>query len=198
MEKVIITESDILNAKPYIPLVLKYTLAKYIAELSCERKAITVQEGGVDSIALPDMTQRNTLMEQQYKIGVFVKEYMGKTFDPVKESGGADVPYLMATDDADAWSDFETQIDRLKRSKNKEVADKCYEILNDYHAFCRMVSIEIEQELQIKNDPIGRFAWLCKSLINNFTMEDFQRIVGEIGALREELGESKEPEKQEE
>ncbi len=198
MEKVIITENDILNAKTAIPLVLKYTLAKYIAELSCERKAITVKEGGVDAISLPDMVQRNTLMEQQYKIGVFVKEYMGKDFSPVKESSGADVPYLMSADDSDGWSDFETQIDRLKRSKNKEVADKCYEILNDYHAFCRMVSIEIEQELQIKNDPIGRLAWLCKSLINGFTLEDFQRIVGEIGALREELGESKESEKQEE
>lgn len=198
MEKVIINEEDILNANTSIPLVLKYTLAKYISEFCCEKKQITIRESGMDSIALPDLAQRNTLMEQQYKIGVFVKEYMRNHFDPVKDAGGNDIPYMMSADDADRWSDFETQIDRLKRSKNKEVADKCYEILNDYHAFCRIVSIEIEQELEIRNDPVGRFAWLCKSLINTFTMEDFNRIVGELGELRKELGESQDSEKSEE
>lgn len=187
MEKVIITEQDILNAKSSIPLTTKFAVAQYIAEFSTDKKQITVKEGGVDSIALPDMRQRNTMREAQFKTGVFVTEYMKRKVDFVKGSDDIPYPYLMAADEVDAWSDFETQLDRLKRSKNKDVADKCYDILNDYHAFCRMVSIEIEQELQIKNDIVGRFAWLVKYLIANTNPEDMQKTIDELNELQEQL-----------
>ena len=191
MDKVIINEQDILNANANLPLVLKYTLAKYIAELCVEKKQITLKEDGEDSIPLPDMAQRNTLRESQFKIGVFVKEYMRNAFEPVKSTNDKEIPYLMAADDADKWSDFETQIDRLKKSKNKEVADKCFDILNDYHAFCRMVSIEIEQELQIRNDIVGRFAWIVSVLLRNTTPEKLNETLEEIRKMQEQL-ESKE------
>lgn len=191
MDKVIINEQDILNANANLPLVLKYTLAKYIAELCVEKKQITLKEDGEDSIPLPDMAQRNTLRESQFKIGVFVKEYLKNTFVPVKSINDKEIPYLMAADDADKWSDFETQIDRLKKSKNKEVADKCFDILNDYHAFCRMVSIEIEQELQIKNDIVGRLAWIVSVLLKNTTPEKMNETIEEIKKMQEQL-ESKE------
>ena len=191
MDKVIINEQDILNANANLPLVLKYTLAKYIAELCIEKKQITLKEDGEDSIPLPDMAQRNTLRESQFKIGVFVKEYLKNTFVPVKSINDKEIPYLMAADDADKWSDFETQIDRLKKSKNKEVADKCFDILNDYHAFCRMVSIEIEQELQIKNDIVGRLAWIVSVLLKNTTPEKMNETIEEIKKMQEQL-ESKE------
>lgn len=187
MEKIIITEQDILAASESIPITLKYAVAQFIAEFSTDKKQITIKEGGVDSIALPDMRQRNTMREAQFKTGVFVKEYMKKEVDFVRGTDDIPIPYLMAADEADAWSDFETQLDRLKRSKNKEVADKCYDILNDYHAFCRMVSIEIEQELQIKNDIVGRFAWLVKSLINDSTPEKLQESIEGLKEIKEEL-----------
>ena len=187
MDKVIITEQDILTASASIPITLKYAVAQFIAEFSTDKKQITIKEGGVDSIALPDMRQRNTMREAQFKTGVFVKEYMKKEVDFVRGTDDIPIPYLMAADEADAWSDFETQLDRLKRSKNKEVADKCYDILNDYHAFCRMVSIEIEQELQIKNDIVGRLAWLVKSLINNSTPEKLQESIEGLKEIKEEL-----------
>ena len=187
MDKVIITEQDVLNAKESIPITLKFAVAQFIAEFSTDKKQITIKEGGVDSIALPDMRQRNTMREAQFKTGVFVKEYMKKEVDFVRGTDDIPIPYLMAADEADAWSNFETQLDRLKRSKNKEVADKCYDILNDYHAFCRMVSIEIEQELQIKNDIVGRFAWLVKSLINDSTPEKLQESIEGLKEIKEEL-----------
>ena len=191
MDKVIINEQDILNANANMPLVVKYTLAKYIAELCVEKKQITLKEGGEDSIALPDMVQRNTLREAQFKIGVFVKEYMRNAFEPVKSTNDKEIPYLMSADDADKWADFETQIDRLKKSKTQGVADKCFDILNDYHAFCRMVSIEIEQELQIRNDIVGRFAWIVSVLIKSATPENLNETINEIKKLQEQL-ESKE------
>lgn len=187
MEKVIITEQDILNANESIPVTLKYAVAQYIAEFSTDKKQITIKEGGIDSIALPDMRQRNTMREAQFKVGVFAKEYMRKDVDFVKGTDDAPIPYLMSADEVDAWSSFETQLDRLKRSKNKDVADKCYDILNDYHAFCRMVSIEIEQELQIKNDIVGRFAWLAKSLINSSTPEELKKSIEDLSELQEQL-----------
>ena len=192
MEKVIITEQDILNANSSIPLTLKFAVARYIAEFSTDKKQITVKENGVDSIALPDMWQRNTMRETQFKTGAFVKEYMGKDVDFVKGTDDVSIPYLMAADEVDAWSNFETQLDRLKRSKNKEVADKCFDILNDYHAFCRMVSIEIEQELQIKNDIVGRFAWLAKSLINSSTPEELKKSIEDLNELQEQLEQKEE------
>ena len=187
MEKVIITEQDILNANESIPVTLKYAVAQYIAEFSTDKKQITIKEGGIDSIALPDMRQRNTMREAQFKTGVFAKEYMRKDVDFVKGTDDSPIPYLMSADEVDAWSSFETQLDRLKRSKNKDVADKCYDILNDYHAFCRMVSIEIEQELQIKNDIVGRFAWLAKSLINSSTPEELKKSIEDLSELQEQL-----------
>ena len=187
MDKVIITEQDILKAKASIPLTTKYAIALFIALSSTDKKQITIKENGVDSIALPDMRQRNTMRETQFKTGAFVKEYMGKDVDFVKGTDDIPIPYLMAADEVDAWSSFETQLDRLKRSKNKDVADKCYDILNDYHAFCRMVSIEIEQELQIKNDIVGRFAWLAKSLINSSTPEELKKSIEDLSELQEQL-----------
>lgn len=186
MDRVTITEQDILKAKTSIPLITKWALARYIAEFSTDRKQISVKEKGVDSIALPDLVQRNTLTEAQYKIGVFVKEYLGKEFDPVQGSDGEPIPYLMAADEADTWSGFESQIDRLKRSKEKAIADKCYDILNDYHAFCRMVSIEIEQELQIKNDPVGRIAWMAQHLLSAFTVDELKKFIEEMNGMQEQ------------
>ena len=191
MDKVIITEQDVLNASVSMPIITKFTLAKYIAELCTEKKQITGKDGGVEAIALPDMAQRNTLRESQFKIGVFVKEYMGRSFDPVHDVNDDPIPYMMSADEADAWGNFESQLDRLKRSKDKAVADRCYDILNDYHAFCRMVSIEIEQELQIKNDIVGRFAWLVSSIIKNSTPEKLQESIEELKQIQEQL-ESKE------
>ena len=181
MERVIITEQDILNANASIPLTKKWALAKYIAEWSLEKNSIAVVEKGKETIPLPSMYQRRTILETQFKIGVFVSEYMGRKFDPVHESE-TDLPvtYLMAADEADAWSNFEAQLDRLKRSKKEGVADKCYDILNDYHAFVRMVSIEIEQELQVKNDLLGRAAWFISETVSKTAAEAIQKAVEEI------------------
>ena len=181
MEKVTITEQDILNANASIPLVLKWTLARYIAEVSPEKKTIAVKERGSETIPLPDMTQRRTMMESQFKIGVFVKEYMGTAFDPVHDSEtDKPIPYLMAADEADQWSNFEAQLDRLKRSKDKAIADKCYDILNDYHAFVRMVSIEIEQELQIKNDLLGRAAWYLAATVSKAATDEIRTAIEKL------------------
>lgn len=192
MEKIIITEQDILNANTSMPLALKWTLARYIAEFCMDKKSITIKENGIDTIAVPDMMQRNTLRESQFKIGVFVKEYMGKEYDPIHGKDDAPIPYLMASDEADAWSGFESQLDRLKRSKDKTVADRCYDILNDFHAFCRMVSIEIEQELQIKNDVVGRLAWLGQYLISTYTPEEMQKSIDELKELQEQIDKKEE------
>lgn len=184
MGKYIITEQDILKAKPSIPLVLKWTLAKYIATVSVDGKKVAVKEEGKESISLPDIFQRQTMMESQLKTGVFVKEYLGVAFDAVHDAEDKEIPYLMAADDVDAWSDFETQIDRLKRCKNKEVADKCYDILNDYHAFVRMVSIEIEQELQIRNDLLGRAAWFLEYIVKKTVTDDLIQKTAELSEQR--------------
>ena len=194
MEKVIITEQDILNAKTSIPLVKKWALAKYIAEWSIVKNNVAVVEKGKDTIPLPELYQRRTILEAQFKIGVFVREYMGREFDPVHESEtDAPVTYLMAADEADQWSNFEAQLDRLKRSKDKAVADRCYDILNDYHAFVRMVSIEIEQELQIKNDLLGRAAWFLSYLVGKMTPEELMKNMGEITEMANELEPNMEP-----
>lgn len=188
MEKVIITEQDILNANASIPLTRKWALAKYIAEWSLEKNSMSVVEKGKETIPLPDLYKRRTILEAQFKIGVFVREYMGREFDPVHETG-TDLPvtYLMAADEADLWSNFEAQLDRLKRSKDKAVADKCYDILNDYHAFVRMVSIEIEQELQIKNDLLGRAAWFLSYIVGKLTHEELLKNMGEISDMADEI-----------
>ena len=188
MERIVITDQDILNARSHIPLTEKWVLACLIAGITPKKTSIAVKENGKESIPLPDMIQRRTMMETQFKIGVFVKEYLGKDFEPVHDTDDRPVPYLMPAEDADAWGNFEAQLDRLKRSKTPGVADKCYDILNDYHAFLRMVSIEIEQELQIKNDLLGRMAWFLSSLVSKFTMEELQKNLKELSEMAEKGG----------
>lgn len=195
MEKVTITEQDILNANASIPLTKKWALAKYIAEWSLEKNNVSVVEKGKDTIPLPDLYQRRTILETQFKIGVFVHEYMGREFDPVHESEtDAPVTYLMAADEADQWSNFEAQLDRLKRSKDKAVADRCYDILNDYHAFVRMVSIEIEQELQVRNDILGRAAWYLAATVSKAASDEIRAAIEKLP--KEESAEGKPVEEQ--
>ena len=195
MEKVTITEQDILNAKTSIPLVKKWALAKYIAEWSLEKNNVAVVEKGKDTIPLPNLYQRRTIWETQFKIGVFVHEYMGREFDPVHESEtDAPVTYLMAADEADQWSNFEAQLDRLKRSKTPDVANKCYDILNDSHAFVRMVSIEIEQELQVRNDLLGRAAWYLAATVSKAASDEIRAVIEKLP--KEESAEGKPVEEQ--
>ena len=55
-----------------------------------------------------------------------------------------------------------------------------------------MVSIEIEQELQIRNDIVGRFAWLAKDLINTYSPEELKKSLEEIQELQEQFDKKEE------
>lgn len=186
MERIVITENDIKNANTYMPVTQKWVAAKFIAQLVVETKPVAIMDGG-EKTAIPDMADRNTLREAMFKTGVFVKEYMRKGFDPVhteESKGGKPIQWLMSADDTDRWGNFEAQIDRMKRSKTPGVADACYEMLNDYHQFLRMLNIEIEQEMALKNDPVGRT--LMANKMNALTPDDLNELLETLKKIEAE------------
>lgn len=158
MGRYLIGEQDIKKATTYLPLVKKVALAHFIAKLCVESQEVAIKDGESITV-LPDIYQRSQIREMQFRMGVFVKEYLGREFDQVHRKNGEGkeepVPYLMSADDVDRYANVETQIDRLKRTK--EISDDCYEILNDYHAWLKILNQEISALLAVKNDFVGRF-----------------------------------------
>ena len=72
----------------------------------------------------------------------------------------------------------------MKRSKTPGVADACYEMLNDYHQFLRMLNIEIEQEMALKNDPVGRT--LMANKMNALTPDDLNELLETLKKIEAE------------
>ena len=80
----------------------------------------------------------------------------------------------------DEWGEASimNQLDRMKSSKNQEIRNRVYDILDDYREFYRMLGVEISSILANKNDMLSRFMQyfqseitpdLMKGLMDNLT-----------------------------
>lgn len=156
----IISEETILNATTYMPLDKKVAMAQYIAEKSIVTVNVTANEEGEKKKSLPD---RYTESYQARSVGqmiVLLQYYLNQKID----SGFAEEQY-------DEWgaSAVFNQLDRFKQSKNPEVRNKVYDLLDDYREFCKFVGSEISMQLAVRNDPITRIsAWLVQEIPPEF------------------------------
>ena len=165
-----LTEENIKNATTYIPLKLKSEMAKTYAEDCIEKVEVKYK----DEI-LPPLYKENQHRRMLYGMLTLVGYYL----NVIKEQDNfRDVDY-------DEWNGTSllNQLNRFKSSKDSEVRDKAYDILDDYREFYRMLGGEINALLSAKNDLIYR---ATQYLDGKMTPEYFEKSLQDLRDVQEE------------
>lgn len=184
-----ITEADIKNCQPYIPIMDK-TMAIINAASICMSED---QIRGNDGQPLPSMWQENKNMTSRVMMG-FLATLLGKDFDPaiVKNDAGVVIEgtqYLMSADEYDAWASAHAvnQVERYK--SNPELRDKCFDILYEYREIEKWLRAEIRANLEAMNDLVTRGGELLRSSLTPQAMQNITDNMTEIGKMADELTE---------
>lgn len=164
-----LTEEIIKNADTYIPLVKKTVSAKQFAEKCIEKVEMKYK----DEI-LPPMYKENVQMRMLYGMNILLAAYL-KVFD--KED--------FKSSDYDEWGGTAVlnQLNRFKSSKDAEVRDKAYDILDDYREFYGMLGKEINALLATKNDLMYR---ALAYFDGKMTPEYFEQSLKDLRDVQEE------------
>lgn len=171
-----LTEQDILNAESYMPLSKKMAMAIAFAEQCIDPVEIKVVNGK-HTETFPPRYKENAQSRMLYSMMVLLEYYLKQ---PVKEQ--------FSSPDYDEWGKVAlmNQLDRFKSSKNQDVRNKVYDIVDDYREFCKMLGSEINSTVECKNDVVAR---LMITMGAQMTPEALQASVKEIEQLQGELSE---------
>ena len=175
-----ITEDIILNANLYMPIAKKSALAQTFAE-DCISKVEIKMNGDDSSSILPPRYQENPMMKSLYGMMTLLSDYLHML--PTDDDG--DVSMDAATFDEWGEASIMNQLDRMKSSKNQEIRNRVYDILDDYREFYRMLGVEISSILANKNDMLSRFMQYFQSEITADIVK------GALGGLQSALQEIK-------
>ena len=148
----IITEDVIRNATSYLPIDKKSAMALTFAQDCISKVEISVsKDDGND--ALPPRYQENTRMKSLFGMMVLLSYYLHLI--PANENGEVS----LTAQEFDEWGEASVmnQLERMKSSKNAEIKNKIYDILDDYRDFYRMLGVEISSLIANKNDFLVRF-----------------------------------------
>lgn len=155
-----ITEDIILNATLYIPIAKKSALARTFAE-DCISKVEIKLNGDDASSILPPRYQENPMMKSLYGMMTLLADYLHM----LQTDDDGNVSMDAATFDEWGEASIMNQLDRMKSSKNQEIRNRVYDILDDYREFYRMLGVEISSILANKNDVLSRFMQYFQSEI---------------------------------
>lgn len=185
-----LTEEIIRNATTYVPLKQKATMAKRFAEDCVEKVEMKYKDE-----PLPPVYKENIQVRMLWGMCVLLTSYL-KVFD--KDSGED-----FRSTDYDEWGGTAVlnQLNRFKSSKDAEVRDKAYDILDDYREFYGMLGKEINSLLSAKNDLMTRaLAYLDGKMTPQYLeqslkdLRDVQQEALEYVNNRDKLFEDKESE----
>ena len=163
----IITEEIILNADKYIPISTKSVLARTFAEDCISEVKISV-DNAEGSDVLPPRYQENPKMKSLYGMMTLLSNYL----HVLKPDENGDITFDASDFDELGSSCIMNQLDRMKSSKNIDVRNKVYDILDDYREFYRMLGVEIAALVANKNDPLSRFLEYFKMSITPDMVKD--------------------------
>jgi hypothetical protein len=146
-DKKILTEEDIRNAVSYLPLAKKTAMARAYAQDCLLQFDISTGNEEVDKV-FPSRFQENPQKRMLYGMLVLLREYLKKMEDED-----------LSTEQYDVWgaSSIFNQLDRFKSSKDPEIRNKVYDLVDDYREFYRMLGTEINSLAEAKNDLLARF-----------------------------------------
>ena len=148
----IITEDVILNATLYLPIDKKSAMARTFAEDCISKVEISVNKDDKND-ALPPRYQENPRMKSLFGMMVLLSDYLHLL------SADDNGEISMTAQEFDEWGEASVmnQLDRMKSSKNPEIKNRVYDILDDYREFYRMLGVEISSLIANKNDFLVRF-----------------------------------------
>lgn len=160
---VTITQEDVKKARSYMPLAVKDAVSRLMANL-CVREV--KNEASTKDFPLPDFCIEDRQMRQQCLYGVLAGWYLQKDFEHVllaveTEDGTTEekpINFCMTPQAVDEWagSHVDNQIERLKR--DKQIANKVYDLMYDYKGFESMLLGAIRERIAMTNDPALRLA----------------------------------------
>lgn len=178
-QKITVTPQMISKADSFVPLEEKVQIAEKIAEKCRNIIRIGTAAEAERMTALPDLYAENAERKARFLLGTLAKKYLRIDFDGAE---GEDL--LLALDDYNrlAGSHIVNQVERMK--SDKDVRDKCFDILQDYKALEKMVNMEIYTTIQMQNDPVTRFMAYMQSATTPQAMQDAQ---ADLERLRNEL-----------
>ena len=173
-----LTEQSILDAASFIPIGKKSAIAKAIAQKCIEKVEMAVKDG--DSVTpIPPRYQESSLMRMMSNMLIFLKNYLGV----INVEDFTEETY-------NEWGSVAifNQVERFKMSKNMEVRNKVYDLLDDYRELCRMIGSEINSLLDANNDFVYRFFLMSSQLPS---VEDIAKMRDETADIVEEIEEYK-------
>lgn len=152
MKDKIITEDIIRNATSYLPIDKKSAMARTFAEDCISKVEISVSKDDGNDV-LPPRYQENPRMKSLFGMMVLLSDYLHL----INANDNGDVS--LTAQEFDEWGEASVmnQLDRMKSSKNAEIKNKIYDILDDYREFYRMLGVEISSLIANKNDFLVRF-----------------------------------------
>ena len=174
MDKKILTKEMIQAAADYTTNAFKEAWCAETAPKCFDRLAITA-----DKEAMPPMYMVNEGLKKRYLMTVFVKNYLLQTVEveTVDEA-------LMSETDYDNWAGSHVfcQLERLK--KDKDICDKCYELLYDFRELDKRLSAQISGLLAAQNDFVVRQNQLMATQIQQLpqVMERLQELQEKVTA----------------
>lgn len=184
MENWKITEKDMEKARSYVPMAEKINFSHRVAD-KCRLAVKMGYSDAEQSGTLPDMFMENTEKKVRFLLGALVKLYLGGSFD-----GAEDEDLLLSQDDFDraAQNHLLNQIERLKSEKN--VRNKCFDLLQDYKLLEKMANAELYATLQVQNDPASRLIAFFQTATAPGSIRKLQdeaeKIKGEVAAYLKE------------
>ena len=145
--KKILTEEDIRKATSYLPLAKKTAMARAYAQDCLLQFDLSTGNDEVDKV-FPSRFQENPQKRLLYGMLVMLRDYLHKKEDED-----------LSTDQYDEWGEASlfNQLDRFKSSKDQEIRNKAYDLVDDYREFYRMLGTEINSLAEAKNDILARF-----------------------------------------
>lgn len=159
-ELITITEEDILGAQTYTPLSAKELLTRAIAALCVEPVEVKAEENE----SLPPMFRENRKLRHQFQMGILAtllrREYplQKVTYRHSEDGEEHELTWCMDEDEYDIWamSHVMNQLERMKKSGNKTVVNRLFDLLYDYKAIELMLTGAIRDELEAHNDIFNR------------------------------------------
>ena len=183
----IITEEIILNATTYLPIETKSVMAREFAKDCVSEVQVSIEENDSTSV-LPPRYQENPMLKSLYGMMTLLDQYLHLIVRD--ENGDA----TLDVEEFDEWgkSCVMNQLDRMKSSKNVEVRNRVYDILDDYREFYRMLGVEISALVANKNDFLSRFLqYFSMSITPDMFKDAFANLADSLNDIKEQAEKEK-------
>ena len=180
MEAMLVLTEEIIRdkARTYVPFAEKEDFVRSVSDNCFDRIAI----GGKNGEDVPPMWKENGFIKQKYLAGALVKLYLGMEFDT--ESGDKWLPTTEEYDRIMGGCPI-NQIERIrKNAKDKDVRDRCYDLLYDFKTLERLLSGEIAGMRPAANDVLSRFNRLMEA---QTSPEAFEKLAMSAEELKKEM-----------